>query len=444
METNQLHISDSIGISDKANINTSNSSFLHGHLSIYRRNKKTGETKLWDEGDNVITISGMQTILMKILNLYLDSYHSEGQSSESYIDNRGRDTNLVIPDLNESMSIGTPANQYSTMSDDIGVNHFIQGFMVGTGGAGEDSITTKNTNYSFTNLRRPIPFQQSQNALTGDKAGKYLGIYQQSNNTVKSYFIKKFDSLPKIYHSWWVDGQRWDYIDPVTRNDLGPNAFNGQGKTNRIETYGECKLSIDESDCKTFFEASGNNETAKINEIGLVAFDTTNGTRSMLTILYNKIISQYLDLVFDNNRIASADTVVKRYASVICETFDTAFSNASGNIGACSQLNLANFYSITSTVAALGEEDAVDYTTLQTAYGTDTNIGVNAFYNQNGTYQYENDSFLSYLTDTDDRSIAALTDDEAQRVKLITYYTFNSIPLEENWEILIDYRLYAN
>ena len=34
--------------------------------------------------------------------------------------------------------------------------------MPSNGGSGEDSITTKNTDYSFISLRNPIPFQQTQ------------------------------------------------------------------------------------------------------------------------------------------------------------------------------------------------------------------------------------------------------------------------------------------
>ena len=37
-----------------------------------------------------------------------------------------------------------------------------------------------------------------------------------------------------------------------------------------------------------------------------------------------------------------------------------------------------------------------------------------------------------------------LTNDEAQRIKLITYYTFNSIPLSDEVDILINYRIYTN
>ena len=70
-----------------------------------------------------------------------------------------------------------------------------------------------------------------------------------------------------------------------------------------------------------------------------------------------------------------------------------------------------------------------------------TNIGVQAYYNQNHKFQYFTDEFLTYLSGDE---FTSLTTDEAQRIKLITYYTFNSIPLQENWKVLISYRIYAN
>ena len=428
-----MNISDFLSLNDKTSINDNTSHGIHGHVTIYRRNKTTGEKTFWYEDDNVISISGMQTILMKILNLHLDSYHSNEQS-----DNRGRDTNLVIPDLNESLGIGTSPTNYTTMEEDIAADYFIQGFMVGTGGDGEDTISVKNTNYSFVNLRRPIPFQQS-NSLDPSIAGKYCGVYQPTNSTIKSYYIKKFDELPHIYHSWWVDGQRWDYVDPVVPEDLGPNSQNGTGKTNRIETYAECKLSIDESDCKQFFENAGNNEPAKLSELGLVAFDTTIGSRDTLERMYQRQVTEMLNIIYNDSRSSTADNVVKAYAENIINLMTEAFSET---FGVTTQPNLNEFQTTCSDI--VGTAGALNYNVLKLAFSNENNIGVTAYYNQDGAYQYETDKFMTYLNDTSDQSIAKLTNAEAQRIKLITYYTFNPIPLEENCEILIDYRLYAN
>ena len=149
---------------------------LHGHVQIFVKNKKTNETKLWSESDNVITISGYQNILLRSFGLRLDSNHNV-----PFIDgNIGKDTNLITPDLNDLMNIGEPVSSYTSMDEEFSASHIIQGFMVGNGGAGEDNITTKNTNYSFVNLRRPIPFRQTMTTLPSSVAGQYLGLYNKS------------------------------------------------------------------------------------------------------------------------------------------------------------------------------------------------------------------------------------------------------------------------
>ena len=68
-------------------------------------------------------------------------------------------------------------------------------------------------------------------------------------------------------------------------------------------------------------------------------------------------------------------------------------------------------------------------------------IGVEALYNQNGDFVYTTDMFLDFLAASE---FNTLTNDEAQRCRLVTYYTFKNIPLTENWKVLIKYRIYAN
>ena len=70
-----------------------------------------------------------------------------------------------------------------------------------------------------------------------------------------------------------------------------------------------------------------------------------------------------------------------------------------------------------------------------------SNIKLAAYYNQNSEIQYTTDEYLDILTGVE---FNELTVDEAERIKLFTHYTFNSIPLEENTSILFDYRIYAN
>lgn len=422
---------------------------LRGHVQIFRENTETKEKTLWYEDDNIIPISGYQWILMKMFGLYLDSSHKK---KYEVID---QDSTIAIPDLNSDagFNIGKPISGYTEMKEDISADHFVQGFMIGNGGAGEDGVTTKNTDYSFVRLRHPIPFQQTNmEGLNADIAGSYLGvrnISESSDNNPysKSYYIKKFDERPHIYHSFWREGQKWDYVDPVTTNDLGPNATTSV-TSNRIESYVECKLSLSDDDCVAYFGHAGSNQTAMINELGLVAFDVDAGARSTLEAIHDTDIQQLINFIFDNNR--SEDTIPEtiRLASELVDVFNNikVSSTETKTLKSFGNVNINAFIdTITElsgeTVETLSADDSTRFKYYQDQLALSENIQVEAFYNQNGSYIYSTDKFKEYLSSSDFDSLGT---DEAQRIKLITYYTFNSIPLQKNWRILINYRIYAN
>lgn len=426
---------------------------LKGIVTISRENIETGEKEFLHQSTNIIPISGYQFLLMKAFGLYLDSKHDP--SNTSLYEQLDRDTNLVIPDLNSDAgsNIGKPISAYTKMTDDIGVNHIVQGFMVGDGAAGEDGITTKNTDYSFIKLRNPIPFQQTNaEGLNADIAGKYLGISNLSQTTTnnpysKSYFIKKFDERPHIYHSWWRENQDWDYIDPVTPDQLGPRAQTSV-TSNEIETYIECKLSISNNDFQSHFASS--NDTARINELGLVAFDVDAGGRSVAEECHDNMITQLINFIFDNNRATETIAEIPTLATDILTILQNIPAN--GGTRSLDSFGNTNINAFMGTLTELAVETAESLTPERFQYyqnelsavdgnNQPTNIGVEAFYNQNQTFIYATDKFKDFLSSAD---FDQLTTDEAQRIKLFTYYTFNSIPLQSNWKILINYRIYAN
>lgn len=428
MENININISDSLSFKDDSNVKHG----LHGHVTIERENVKTGEKGLWYEGDNIIPISGYQWILMKMFGLYLDSSHNV-----SYED-IGRDTTVVIPDLNNSGSyqLGVDPSNYLPMNTDISDKHIVQGFMVGNGGAGEDTVTSKNTNYSFVKLRNPIPFQQIAGTTVNpsDNGTTYMGVLRSSSDT-RSYYIKKFDERPHIYHSWWKNGQKWDYVDPVTQNDLGPNAVNGAGKTNRIETYAQCIMTLSESDCLAYFQHEGSTQTAAINELGLVAFDSLNGKRSIITNAYHALVKPFLNICFNNERnsedAANLISIAQEFVTIV----------EAESIRDYGQSNINKFIDVISSVSVITDPETIDFDIIKTSLAAETNIEVEALYNQSGKYIYETDKFLECLSDS---VFDEMSSDEAQRIKLITYFTFNSIPLQEDWRLKINYRIYAN
>ena len=419
-------------INDRANT-------LHGHVQVFVRNKKTGEKKLWSESDNVITLSGYQNILLRSFGLRLDSLHKV-----SYIDsNIGRDTNLVTPDLNDQsvFGIGRKIDEYSPMVDEFSNTHFIQGFMVGNQGAGEDNITTKNTNYSFINLRNPIPFRQTSDVLNPDIANKYLGIYNIPNASeltgfAKSYYIKKFDETPHMYHTWWEEGQEWDKVDPVTVDQLGPDNSTA-AKTNRIASYIQCEMSIDSDDCVSYFSHAGATQSPVINELGLVSYNTIPGLRSVYEATYTAYIKDFIRLIFTNNITDDEKQEIIQLASAIYEIFTAE----EGNITTYGQANINNFVALVTEIGAIEDPTLMDIQSYRDRLGASDNIEVEAFYNQMNVFQYETDKFLTYLSGSE---FTGLSTDEAERIKLVTYYTFNSIPLSSEVDILINYRIYTN
>ena len=420
---------------------------LHGHVKIEVEDSETKKKSLWYESDNIIPISGTSWILMKMFGLHLDSVHDPSISYE----NIGQDTSTIIPDLNSvdrpGMAIGrdpdaqTAEGGYTPMEVDISADHFIQGFMVGNGGAAEDSISTKNTDYCYVNLRSPIPFQQTSGTLDSSLAGKYLGVLRQAQGD-KKYYIKKFDERAHIYHNWWRDGQKWDYIDPITHDDLGPDA-DSAAKTNRIETYAEVGMSIDtkNGDCIGYFQNNGNTQVAEINELGLVAFDVLPGARSMIERLYDKQIKRFLDLVFDIPELVD-DALPEDYVAeliAVATEIKTVF-DATG-VESKGQTNINAFATVVNGFATSAAITKTDVTTAQGELVKNTNIEVAPMYDLSQKYVYETDKFMTYMSDAvfEDLSV-----DEAQRIKLVTYYTFKSIPLQNNWKIIISYRIYAN
>lgn len=437
-----VNLRDSLSFADESHVKHG----LRGHVKIELENTETKEKKFWYEDDNIIPISGYQWILMKMFGLHLDSVHDPNVKYEVI----GQDTSLVVPDLNDDGQLAIGRNPqdtregygYTPMTEDISSDHFIQGFLVGNGGAAEDVITTKNTDYSYIDLRSPIPFQQesSEDPLDPTIAGKYLGVLRQGSTNQKSYYIKKFDSRAHVYHNWWKDGQRWDYVDPVRPSELGPGRNgtdnNTTPKTNRIETYAEVEMSIDvkNGDCMGYFSHETNNETAKINELGLVAFDVVPGERSTIEKLYNTLIKRMITLIFDDARGEYAGEEIVSLAGDITTVLDENHISEKG------QSNITAFCETVAGLSSISPSD-IDYTQIQNDLCSENNIHVQAYYNQNHDYQYFTDEFLYYLSQSE---FADLTTDEAQRIKLVTYYTFNSIPLQTNWKVLISYRIYAN
>ena len=154
--------------------------------------------------------------------------------------------------------------------------------------------------------------------------------------------------------------------------------------------------------------------------------------------VYNKLIKQLIMLVFDNK-----DTTAERDAKVIALAKDIMVvlkDNDTFDITSYGQTNINACMNVIETIST-STEGNVPYSACMTELVKDTNIGVEALYNQDGTLVSTKDTFLTNLSDT---AFATLTTDEAERIRLVTYYPFKTIALESNIRWLINYRIYAN
>ena len=194
-----------------------------------------------------------------------------------------------------------------------------------------------------------------------------------------------------------------------------------------------------------FNSANGGGRTPRINELGLVAFDTVMGSRSIFETMYKRYVKPMLLELYNTKVTESAaakeesDQRVIDFATNIKYIIDNTLVEEQ-TLGDLGNARMASFVNVIYMIYG-GTAGNLDRLDLMDRLSANTNIAVEAFYNQNHEIQYTEDEFLIILSGSE---FYALTVDEAERIKLMTYYTFNSIPLEENTSILFDYRIYAN
>lgn len=136
-------------------------------------------------------------------------------------------------------------------------------FGVGIGGAANNSTSAYDVRYNETNLANPVPFKFTD-LLSGTDIGKYYGKKQMSAGgmTKNAYYLKAFDSDPTIKHLW-KDG-----VDYEDGSEVDSNVFSST-RTDGIQTFTEILMTITKDDLKEWFDANGNIEEMRINELAL-------------------------------------------------------------------------------------------------------------------------------------------------------------------------------
>lgn len=258
-----------ININDKLGINDRGMCGLRGEV-IFGKNRRVEEfidpitgrvnyRSKFDEilfrGTNIVPIGSYDYIFDKLFNIGL-----------------GEETTLRVGDLNEDaplMKIGVNPLQYTYQNEikdtpagriNIPAQHFIQGFMIGDGGATEDNITALATDYKRRTLFHAIPFRMNTDGSVINPQ-KYYGISQDVSG-IRSYYIKMFDlPAPHIVHSWVTDiADQFEVVDETVFSSTS---------TIPIETYIEIAISVNKDDVRGYFQSTG--ATPRVNEFGLIA-----------------------------------------------------------------------------------------------------------------------------------------------------------------------------
>lgn len=224
------------------------------------------------QGENLVILPGNQYVMCKLFNLPITV---TGGTVMTPISN-------VVPgflnDVNQ-MNFDNKGNPPTNLVDvNIHPLHFINGFMVGYGGATESNIVAKDVNYKSRGLYAPVPFRHTSADLNNALRVKYGGIVtsaeESGGQTVKSYYIKKFDSDPtaQIYHLWKDNGLQDG--TPVTNSIFDTIENNGMD----VESYAEMELSVEPLEVREWFYSNLSGEPPRINELGLVACYWDNGS----------------------------------------------------------------------------------------------------------------------------------------------------------------------
>jgi hypothetical protein len=266
----RFHVNDNVG-GLRGEVLIGRNRIIEEYINPYGQKayrSKLGEVLFREK--NIVPIGGYQYVFNKLFNIALDT-----------------ETTLRVGDLNDDAplsKIGTDPGMMKYLYDkvqefvpgenpgdidrvpgvdgvvNIPATHFVQGFMIGDGGALEDNISARSTDYKRRTLFHAVPFRMSTDGFA--RVGiPYWGRFVDMNK-VTSYYIKGFSApAPHIVHSWVSDiADQFEVVDETVFVSTS---------TYSIESYIEIAITIDEYDSRGYFSTV--NATPRINELGLVA-----------------------------------------------------------------------------------------------------------------------------------------------------------------------------
>lgn len=135
-------------------------------------------------------------------------------------------------------------------------------FGLGTGGADESISNIYPVSVKEREIFEPVPFRYTD-ALTSEEEDKYFFMLNDPATGKTAYYLKRFESTPKI-HALWVDS-------PEEGEDGTPvqAGVHSASRTTDVETFVEMPLHITKKDLREWFEAKGEIEKTRFNSIAI-------------------------------------------------------------------------------------------------------------------------------------------------------------------------------
>lgn len=238
---------------------------------------------------------------------------------------------ITVPTLYSQMGIGAADKNYTGREIDVpdgtgkhtmpyayGNRICLFGIGLSGYGGGENAITKYPVDYrenAIQNVKSGsdgtslnglmIPFRYTTQDLSSTDQTKYFGIKTDSSTGYTSYFLKRFETEPNIYHYWntsgTVDGSE-DDASEVTQAEVWDST-----RTTAVLSLTEITLKVSNKDVKEYFEITGSLGDPRFNTVALYdaiydADESDYRNVRMFSKLYipneNLSLSKDLDLIY--------------------------------------------------------------------------------------------------------------------------------------------------
>ena len=212
--------------------------------------------------ENMVPLIGVQYAMEMIFGISKDPSHNPISIPrlDTIMELAGKDS-ILLPDTDVAYNSTMP---YPYL-------HKVCLFGIGTDGADYGALSVREVKYYDTRIGENldegemIPFRYTNDSLSPEAKKKYFG--KKKVNEVNAYYLKKFDSPVHMFHLY-KNGE----ADPngfySDGNPVDGDYFSMKSPTG-VESFAECRLTIDKTDAREWFQSSGSIEDSRVNTIAL-------------------------------------------------------------------------------------------------------------------------------------------------------------------------------